>query len=49
MYYVNRNNELMLPHSVECGLVDVVRNFGFLTVGVFLELMALTQTGVLGT
>lgn len=41
MYYVNRNDELMLPHPVECGLVDVFRNFVFRTVGVFLELLAL--------
>jgi hypothetical protein len=40
MYYVNRNDELLLPHHVECGLVDVVRNFGFRSVGEFLELLA---------
>lgn len=41
MYYVNRNDELLLPHHVECGLVDVVRNFGFRTVGGCLELLSL--------
>ena len=41
MYYVNWNDELLLPHHVECGLVDVVRNFGFRTVGGCLELLSL--------
>jgi len=41
MYYVNRNNELMLPHLVECGLVDVVGNFGFRAFGGFPELLDL--------
>jgi hypothetical protein len=41
MYYVNLNNELMLPLPVECGLVDVVRNIGFRTVRDFPELLAL--------